>query len=81
MRDEGTTAVPSTLRGHRLETVQTVVRELGEERDLRTLAVIAEISLSGLRQLVERPSTCSTLDEMLLNLDHLNLNGWETDED
>jgi hypothetical protein len=62
------------------EGVQLLVRDLGERRDLMGLAAIAEVSLRELRQLVERPVTCSTLDEILFNLEHLNLDSWETEE-
>ena len=81
MRDEGTTAAPSSLREQRLEPVQMLVGQLREKRDLRSLALIAELSLRELRQLAERPVTCSVLDEMLSSLEQLNLDEWEMEEE
>ena len=80
MRDEGTTAAPSSLMEQRLEPVQMLVGQLREKRDLRALALIAELSLRELRKLAERPVTCSVLDEMLSSLEQLNMDEWEMEE-
>lgn len=58
-----------------------LVGQLREKRDLRALALIAELSLRELRQLAERPVTCSVLDEMLSSLEQLNLDEWEMEEE
>ena len=81
MRDEGAVSVPSTLREQRVESVRALARELGEERALRELAMMAETSLRELRQLAERPVTCSVLDDILASLEQLNLDSWETEEE
>lgn len=77
MRDEETPNTPSTLREDRLETGRALIRAMGEERALRELAAMAQMSLKELRQLCERPVTCSVLDEMLFDLEQLNLDAWE----
>ncbi len=77
MRDHEMPNTPSTLGEGRLETGRALVRALGEERALRELAVLAEMSLKELRQLCERPVTCSLLDEILIDLEQLNLDAWE----
>ena len=77
MRHHEMPNTPSTLGEGRLETGRALVRALGEERALRELALLAEMSLKELRQLCERPVTCSLLDEILIDLEQLNLDAWE----
>ncbi len=76
VKDMASEATPSASRERRAE-LEASIREMGEERDLGGLAAVAEASLRALRQLVERPVTCSELDEMLERLERLNLDDWE----
>ena len=81
MRDEETPNTPSTLGEDRLETGRGLVRAMGDERALRELAAMANMSLRELRQLCERPATCSLLDTMLFDLEKLDLDAWELEEE
>ncbi len=79
VKDMASEATPSASR-ERWAELEASIREMGEERDLGGLAAVAEASLRALRQLVERPVTCSELDEMLERLERLNLDDWEMEE-
>ncbi len=77
MKGSGADVLVPASREQQWETLRTLVRQLEEERDLRGLAAIGEMSLGGLRQMCERPETCEKLDEMLETLRRLRLDLFE----
>lgn len=54
-----------------------LARQMGDEGDLYGLATVAEVSLTTLRQLCERPESCSDLDELLSRLRALKIELWQ----
>lgn len=80
---EGTgrgSALPE-VRGEQWESLRTLVRSLEEEHDLEGLASVVEMGLVALRQMCERPTTCSELDELLEGVRGLRLDAWEMGEE
>ncbi len=69
------------LRGEQWDTLRALVRGLEEEHDLEGLASVAEMGLMALRQLCERPTTCSELDDLLEGIRGLRLDAWEMGEE
>jgi len=81
MRGSGAEVSAAVSREQKWAVLRALVRELEEERDLQGLAAIAEMGLSGLRQMCERPVTCEALYEMLERLRGLRLDAWEAGEE
>jgi hypothetical protein len=73
--------MPPELREQQWESLRSLVRGLEEDNDLEGLASIAETGLVALRQLCERPITCSELDQLLDGLRRLQLDAFELGEE
>jgi hypothetical protein len=81
MEGTGRESILSELRGEQWASLRMLIRGLEEEHDLQGLASVTEMGLLALRQLCERPTTCSELDELLEGLRRLRLDAWEMGEE
>ncbi len=81
MEGESSEAMVVSSRQQQWDAFRSLVQGLEEERDLEGLASIAEKSLMGLRQLCERPVTCTELDQLLDGLRQLKLDAFELGEE
>ncbi len=81
MKGEETRAALAGAREQQWDAFRALIRGLEEERDLQGLAAVAEMSLTGLRQLCERPVTCEELDQQLDSLRQLKLDEFEAGEE